>query len=58
MSIEGYKFSDRTAYIDDDSVESDSLVVYNYHSGVISINKEDAIALSRHFGVTAEDLDA
>jgi len=57
MNIENYVFTDvdlKRARIVDDEIFLDDA---DYEISVISLNKEDVIAMAKHFKLTTDDLE-
>ena len=55
MDIEDHKFSDSD--IEKVSVVDDEVILTNYRMECFSLNKDDVIALAKHYHVTADDLN-
>lgn len=55
FDITKHKWSDNSVEPKEDSVyQGDTLELYCGHSGEISLKKEDAIAIAKHFGIIQE----
>lgn len=55
FDISNYKFNDLNVY--DSSVRGDFVDIELYHEyNILSLSERDAIALAKHFNLTAEDL--